>query len=126
MEADPITVSPSLTVDTFASQLLDGESPLTAVPLSTRMRSSACSASARSAGCARQWATTRVADVMVKPPKLSLLAPSGLMKDGLEQIHKAGVDGLPVVEDGKLVGMLTRLGVGTFIRARQAESTPAK
>ncbi len=33
MEADPLTVTPTLTVDTFASQLLDGESPLTAVPV---------------------------------------------------------------------------------------------
>ena len=67
------------------------------------------------------WATTRVADVMVAPPKLVLLSPDDAMKTGLERVHRAGVDGLPVVEDGQLVGMLTRLGVGTFLKARQAE-----
>lgn len=125
MEGEPVTVSPSLTVDTFASQLLDGESPLTALPVVEGDEIVGVLGVRQVRGMRRdQWATTRVADVMVGPPKLSLLAPDGAMKDGLERIHRAGVDGLPVVEDGRLVGMLTRLGVGTYIKARQAE-TPA-
>jgi Zn-dependent protease/CBS domain-containing protein len=125
MEGEPVTVSPSLTVDTFASQLLDGESPLTALPVVEGDEIVGVLGVRQVRGMRRdQWATTRVADVMVGPPKLSLLVPDGAMKDGLERIHRAGVDGLPVVEDGRLVGMLTRLGVGTFIKARQTD-TPA-
>ena len=128
MEADPVTVSPSLTVDTFASQLLDGESPLTAVPVVDGEEIVGVLGIRQVKGMRRnQWPTTRVADVMVKAPRLSLLAPGGAMKDGLERVHKAGVDGLPVVDDGRLVGMLTRLGVGTWIRARQPQkATQAK
>jgi Zn-dependent protease/CBS domain-containing protein len=127
MESEPVTVSPSLTVDTFASQLLDGESPLTALPVVDDEEIVGVLGVRQVRGMRRdQWATTRVADVMVGPPKLSLLAPGGAMKDGLERIHRAGVDGLPVVEDGRLVGMLTRLGVGTFIKARQADTPAAK
>ncbi len=122
METDPVTISPSLTVDTFASQLLDGESTLTAVPVVDGEEIVGVFGVRQVHGMRRtEWTTTRVADVMVKPPKLSFLAPDGAMKEGLEQVHRAGVDGLPVVEDGRLVGMLTRLSVGTFIRARQAE-----
>src|SRR5262249_12446009 len=33
MDAEPVTVHPNLTVDTFASQLLDRGSPVTAVPV---------------------------------------------------------------------------------------------
>ena len=121
METDTVSVSPVLTVDTFASQLLDRESPLTAVPVVDDEEIVGVLGVRQVRGMRRtEWPTTRVADVMVKAPKLSFLAPGAPMKEALERIHKAGVDGLPVVEDGRLIGMLTRLGVGTFIRERQA------
>jgi Zn-dependent protease len=123
MEADPVTVSPSLTVDTLASQLLDGESSLTAVPVVEDDRIVGVLGVRQVRGMRRgDWTTTRVADVMVKPPKISTLAPGDAMKVGLERIHRAGVDGLPVAADGRLVGVLTRLGVGTFIKERRAEA----
>jgi len=123
MDPAPVTVSPSLTVDTFASQLLDGESPLTAVPVVEDEQIVGMLGVRQVRGMRRdQWTTTRVEDVMVKPPKLSMLAPGEPMKGALERIHRAGVDGLPVVDDGRLVGVLTRLGVGLFIRARRGES----
>jgi len=127
MESDPVTVSPSLTVDTFASQLLDGESPLTAVPVVEGEAIVGILGVRQVRGMRRgEWGATRVADVMVKPPKLSMLAPGDPMKAALERIHGAGVDGLPVVEEGRLVGMLTRLGVGTFIQERRTAAGGAK
>jgi Zn-dependent protease/CBS domain-containing protein len=119
MEPAAATVSPSLTVDTFAAQLLDGESPTTAVPVMQgdsvlgilgvgqvrRLRRSA-------------WANTRVEDVMATPPKMSILSPEDPLKQALERLHRAGLDGLPVLEDGRLLGMLTRRGIGRFIAER--------
>ena len=121
MDADPLTVSPNLTVDTFAAQLLDGETPVFAVPVVEgeaivgllgvgqvrRIRRS-------------EWAKTRVEDVMAKPPKLTFLAPTDPLKQGLERIFHAGLDGLPVLENGRLLGMLTKRGVGRFIGERTA------
>jgi Zn-dependent protease len=121
MEPSPATVSPQLTIDTFASQLLDGASSMTAVPVERgdevvgvlgvgqvrRVRRGA-------------WATTRVEDVMATPPRLTLLSPETPLKEALERIHRAALDGLPVVEDGRLVGVLTRRGVGRFVQARTA------
>lgn len=122
MDPEPLTVSPNLTVDTFAAQLLDGETPVYAVPVLDgdaivgllgvgqvrRIRRS-------------EWAKTRVEDVMAKPPKLTFLSPTEPLKQGLERIFHAGLDGLPVLEDGRLLGMLTKRGIGRFIGERSAE-----
>jgi Zn-dependent protease/CBS domain-containing protein len=119
MEPTPATVHPNLTVDTFAAQLLDGASPMTAVPVVEgdevvgilgvgqvrRIRPGA-------------WASTRVEDVMVQPPRLAFLKPTDPLRGALERIQRAGLDGLPVVDDGQLVGVLTRRGVGTFVQQR--------
>jgi Zn-dependent protease/CBS domain-containing protein len=118
METDPPTVQPSLTVDTLAAQLLGAGSPVTAVPVVhgdevvgllgigqvRRLRPNT-------------WAATRVEDVMVKPPRLSVLAPGDPLKAALERIQRAGVDGLPVLEDGALVGVVTRRSIAGLVQA---------
>ena len=120
MEPAPPTVNPGLTVDTFATQLLDGSSAVSAVPVVQgeavvgllgigqvrRIRPSA-------------WAATRVEDVMARPPRLTFLAPGDPLKAALERIQRAGLDGLPVLEDGKLTGVLTRRGVASFVQANR-------
>ena len=120
MEPAPPTVHPGLTVDTFATQLLDGSSPVTAVPVVQgeavvgllgigqvrRIRPSA-------------WAATRVEDVMARPPRLTFLAPGEPLRTALERIQRAGLDGLPVLEDGKLAGVLTRGAVASFVQAHR-------
>jgi Zn-dependent protease/CBS domain-containing protein len=126
LEETPATVHPGLTVDTIASQLLDGSAPMTAVPVIRgdevvgllgvgqvrRIRS-------------RDWATTRVEDVMVQPPRLVFLSPSDSLKDALEGLQRASLDGLPVVEDGKLLGMLTRRSAALFIQGRSQAAKAA-
>ena len=119
MDEEPATVNPSLTVDTFAAQLLDGASRVTAVPV---VQGDAV-VGLLGIGQVRRllpakWASTRVEDVMVKPPRLTFLAPSDALKGALERIQKAGLDGLPVMEDGRLAGVLTRRGIATFVQER--------
>jgi Zn-dependent protease/CBS domain-containing protein len=120
MEPDPVTVTPTLTVDTFAAQLLDRESPLTAVPV---MRGDEVVGLFGLGHVQRlrrtQWATTRVEDVMLKPPKLVLLEPDEPLRSAMQRLHRLSVDGLPVVEGGRLVGVLTRRGVGRFLAERK-------
>jgi Zn-dependent protease/CBS domain-containing protein len=123
MEPTPGTVNPGLTVDTFAAQLLDGESPVTSVPVVQgddvvgllgvgqvrRLRRTA-------------WASTRVEDVMAKPPRLTFLAPTDALRGALERIQRAGLDGLPVLDDGRLVGVLTRRGISAFVQGRSGKA----
>jgi CBS domain-containing protein len=59
---------------------------------------------------------------MVKPPKLVLLDPAEPLKGALERIHRLGVDGLPVVDEGRLVGVVTRRGVGKFVAERKEQA----
>ncbi len=126
MEPTPATVHPGLTIDTFAAQLLDGQSPMTAVPVVRgdevvgllgvmqvrRVRR-------------RDWASTRVEDVMLRPPKLVFLSPTDALKDALERLQRAGADGLPVLEDGRLVGVLTRRSAGALVQERISKKRDA-
>ena len=119
METGSVSIGPGLTVDTFASQLLDDESTMTAVPVVSddtvvgvlgvrevrRLRKD-------------RWATTRVEEVMAKPPRLGILSARDNLAAAVERLQRAGVDGLPVVDGGSLVGMLTRRSVGKLLHER--------
>ena len=119
MEEVQTTVHPSLTVDTFAAQLLDGETPMTAVPVTEGASIVGLLGVAQVRRIRRSdWAKTRVEDVMAKPPKMSFLAPTDPLRQALERIYRAGLDGLPVLEEGRLLGVLTRRGIGQFIHDR--------
>jgi Zn-dependent protease/CBS domain-containing protein len=126
MEPDPVTVSPSLTIDTFAAQLVAGESPMTSVPVveGDEVVGILGVSQVRRIPQAR-WTSTRVEDAMVKPPKLTFLAREGPLKDALEQVQRQGLDGLPVVEDGRLVGVLTRRAAALFVRTKQVAAPEA-
>lgn len=120
MEPDPITVNPSLTIDTFAAQLIGGESPMTAVPVveGDQVVGILGVTQVRRIPQAR-WTTTRVEEAMVKPPKMTVLALEDALKDALEQFQRKGVDGLPVMDGGKLVGVLTRRSASLFVREKK-------
>lgn len=127
MEEVQVTVQPTLTVDTFAAQLLDGETPLTAVLVTEGTAIVGILGVAQVRRMRRaDWAKTRVADVMVRPPKLTFLTPTEPLRPALERMYKAGLDGLPVMEDGALLGMLTKRGISLFIHDRPGGSASAE
>ncbi|MBI2776678.1 MAG: CBS domain-containing protein [Chloroflexi bacterium] len=119
MERDTATVHPGLTVDTFAAQLLDGETPTTAIPVVQdeqvvgllgvrqvrRLRPAA-------------WPETRVETVMAKPPRLPMLGPDEALVSAVDRLQRSGLDGLPVVREGRLLGVLTRRSIGLAVQSR--------
>jgi CBS domain-containing protein len=119
MEPATITVHSGLTLDTFASQLLDGASGTTAVPVTEDDRVVGL-VGLRQVNRLRRdkWPTTRVGDVMVKPPRLPLLSADDPLPTAVAGLQRANVDGLPVVVDGRLVGLVTRPGVGKLVAER--------
>lgn len=119
MEPSTVTVHPALTLDTFASQLLDPESGTTAVPV-TDGDEVVGLVGLRQVNRVRRdrWPATHVADVMVKPPRLAIVGPDMLLAEAVAGFQRANADGLPVVEAGQLVGVLTRLGVGRIVTER--------
>ncbi len=119
MEPGSVSVGPGLTVDTFAGQLLDDESEMTAVPVVSDDTVVGVLGVREVRRLQRtRWPTTRVEEVMAKPPRLTFLATGDTLASAVERLHRAGLDGLPVLDDGSLVGMLTRRSVTALLRER--------
>ena len=69
----------------------------------------------------RRWPTTRAEQVMVAAPALPVLAPELPMRNGLEELRRTGLDGLPVSRGAELLGILTRRSVVAAIQRRAGE-----
>jgi CBS domain-containing protein len=119
LEKDVPSVGPGLTLDTFASQLLGGESTTTVVPvIHDRELLGIVGISQVRRVRERDWATTRVEAVMVRPPRLTTLTPETTLLSGFERIRRARADGLPVVGPDGLLGLLTLRSIGAIVRER--------
>jgi Zn-dependent protease len=121
MEPVTVTVHRSLSLDTFADQLVDGTAATVAVPVVEDEAIVGLVGLRQVRGVRRdRWPTTRVEDVMVRPPRLTLLKPEDELAPSVAAISRALVDGLPVVgPDGRLTGILTRAGVRAFAARRR-------
>ena len=66
----------------------------------------------------RDWGSTQVADIAVKLDDLRQVAPETPLLDALQQMTADGVNQLPVVLDGNVIGMVTREGLVTFMQQK--------
>jgi len=64
----------------------------------------------------QQWRTTHVSDVLTPLEKLRVVTPETALWNALQEMTVEGVNQLPVLEDDKLVGMISRDSLLTFIR----------
>ena len=122
MERDVTTIPPGLTIDTFASQVLGGSAAL-ALPV-VRGSELLGLIGARQLRGIRQdrWATVRVEDVMVTGSALPILGPGATVQSAIDDLARSSLDGLPVVEDGLLTGMVMRRAIADAIRVRAASA----
>lgn len=65
-----------------------------------------------------KWRETRVSDVMTTCEKLKCASPDELAVDALMKMSKRDIGRLPVQEDGKVVGIVTRSDILHAIRVR--------
>jgi Zn-dependent protease len=111
-------IDPQLTVDTFAARfegqegqsclpVVDGETVVGVIGVRRLQRLGR-----------RRFAATRAADIMASPPAAPLLAPGDDLWAAVELMNRLGSDGLAVVGDLGLLGMVTRESIGDFIRRR--------
>jgi Zn-dependent protease/predicted transcriptional regulator len=63
-----------------------------------------------------QWPTTRTAQVMLPMENLKRIGPDTDVWSALQEMDRDGVNQLPVMTDGRVVGMLSREDVVTFLR----------
>jgi Zn-dependent protease len=122
MEQGLETISPQLTLDTFASGLLDGTvTPALPVIRDDVLVGIVGLAQVR-AIAPRNWPSTRTEDVMVSEPAMPTASPDDRLTDALEQLRQSHLDGLPVLESGRLRGVLTRRSIAALLHARAEAS----
>jgi Zn-dependent protease/predicted transcriptional regulator len=118
MEKDLETLSPQLTLDTFATSILDG----TVGPALPVLRGDAVvgivGAAQVRAVPQRSWPTTRSEDVMVGGETMPSASPGDSVADALERLRISHLDGLPVLDGTVLRGMLTRRSIAVALHAR--------
>jgi len=118
MEKDLETLSPQLTLDTFATSILDG----TVGPALPVVRDDAVvgivGAAQVRAVPQRSWPTTRSEDVMVGGETMPSASPGDSLADALERLRISHLDGLPVLDGTVLRGMLTRRSIAVALHAR--------
>jgi Zn-dependent protease len=118
MEQQLQTVTPQLTLDTFASSILDG----TVGPALPVIRDDAVvgivGAAQIKAVPQRNWPSTRTEDVMVSGADLPTASPDTPLTDALERLRISHLDGMPVLDGDILRGVLTRRSIAAILHAR--------
>jgi Zn-dependent protease/predicted transcriptional regulator len=118
MDKEVGTVAPHLTVDTFADRLLEGGEGLAMPVLQDDVVVGLIGASQLRRLRRKAWQTTRAEDLMVAPPTLPLVGPDDTLWSALDRLRRTGLDGLPVVEGVRLLGVVTRKAIVTTIQSR--------
>ncbi len=122
MERDLPTVPPQVTLDTFASVIVGpGETTVLPVMAGERLVGLVGHSALRRAG-AKAWTTLHAADVMAAIDVLPTVAPGEALRSAIAKLQGSGADGIPVFEDDRLVGVLTRYGVGRTLRRRVTQA----
>jgi Zn-dependent protease len=120
MEADPPSVGPNLTVDTFADRY-EGPDGIPAMPVVDDERVLGIIGRRRLQRLGRRrFGSTRASEVMAIPPHAPVLTPDDPLWDALDTMNSGGIDGLAVAVEGRLAGMLTRDSVSRAVRTRAA------
>jgi CBS domain-containing protein len=118
MERDVPTIAPQLTLDTFADQVVAGEGPSTiAVTHNDELLGVIGANQVRRVGRG-SWTTTRAEQLMIRLGDLPALDPHETVWTALDRLRRADVDGLPVVDASRLLGVVTRAIVVRTIQSQ--------
>ncbi len=118
MEKDLATISPQLTLDTFAPGILDGTVTPALPVLHDDVLVGIIGLAQVRAVAQRNWSSTRTEDVMVAKPEMPAASPNDRLTDALERLRQSHLDGLPVLDGDTLRGVLTRRSIAALLHAR--------
>jgi Zn-dependent protease/CBS domain-containing protein len=125
MERDLPAVPPQVTLDTFAAVLAGQDAAsIVRVMAGDRLVGLIGRRELRRVGRSA-WKQTQAAVAMTPADLLPAAAPGEGLRSAASRLQAAGVEGLPVIDDGQLVGILTRYGIGRLLneRAVRAEAS---
>ncbi len=118
MDRNVATISPTLTLDTFASQILDGSAAM-AIPVMRDNELLGLIGVREIRGLRRdRWPTTRAEDAMIGVRRLPVIGPETTVRGAIEAMARTRLDGLPVLDGGALIGVVTRKTLAQAIRAK--------
>ena len=125
MDRDVTRVPAALTLDTFAEQILG--QPGGSVPVVEDGDLVGMLGERQVRRIRRdRWPATRAGQAMTARDALPEIGPSTTVRAALDQLHRSGADGLPVMEGGSLTGIITRRAVADAVRERiRPKETPA-
>jgi CBS domain-containing protein len=66
-----------------------------------------------------KWATVTAAEAMTPVAQIKWVRPEAELRQALEEMDRDGVNQLPVMTDGTVVGMLSREDVISYLRTLQ-------
>jgi Zn-dependent protease/predicted transcriptional regulator len=66
----------------------------------------------------KRWDSTRISDIMTPAEKLKTAQPDQPAADLMEQMDNYDIDQIPVIQEDRLVGMVTRERLLRFLKAR--------
>ena len=118
MEKDLATISPQLTLDTFAPGILDGTVTPALPVLRDDVLVGIVGLAQVRAVAQRKWSSTRTEDVMIGKPDMPTASPDDRLSDALEDLRVSHLDGLAVLDGETLRGVLTRRSIAALLHAR--------
>jgi CBS domain-containing protein len=118
MEREVASVAPNLTVDTFGDRLLESGDGSAMPVLADEEIVGLIGATQLRRLRRGAWSTTRAEDLMVSPPRLTFLEARDTLWSALDRLRRTGLDGLPVVDAGALLGIVTRQSIAETIQNR--------
>jgi len=122
METSPLTVAPQATLDGFAADIR-GPGEATVVRVIADGNLVGLLGSREIARVPRdRWPRVRAADAMAASAGLPVLAPDDPLGPAAERLGATGSPGFPVLDDGRLTGVLTRLAVGRTLHERDVRA----
>lgn len=126
MERDLPAVPPQVTLDTFAA-VLSGPEGASIVRVMAGERLVGL-LGRRELGRVRRsaWQRTQAAVAMTPADLLPAAAPGDGLRSAAARLQAAGGDGLPVIDGGRLVGILTRHGIGRLVHERSLQRRPPR
>jgi Zn-dependent protease len=114
-------LAPTLTVDTFADRFT-GEHRSSCLPVVDGDRVVGVIGARQLRRLARsRYPSTRASDLLLAPPAAPFLAPEDDLWAAVELMHRIGVDGLAVVADERLMGVVMRESIGELMTRRGAQ-----
>jgi CBS domain-containing protein len=119
METEPFVVAPQATLDTFGDAI-DATAATTVARVMRDDRLVGLVGPREVERVPRQrWAVVHASDAMARAENLPALAPTDALRPAADRLGASNAPGFPVLVDGRLTGILTRLAVGRTLLERE-------